>query len=188
MYLLLLILLPSFLLSTVMAVKEKNTNVFGMELESCSTAGMAMTGITGTGHCVHFDYLRNGEISKTICIDVPSFSKAYWEDHNHHLRNGGNFFAATGQVASLHQDMPCTQDPTQNCPVQHWCINEDAFAQYVDYVGGCQKVGRILCQSTNKQAIELYQQEVYDGTSNEHEKNQQALECLRLKCWLPDKP
>ena len=158
--------------------------MFGLEIESCSTKGMALTGITGSGHCVHFDELHHYDSSKVICVDIPSFSDAYYSDGDETATDfSPNFFTATGETPLT--ELPCTEDPTRDCPVEHWCINEVAFASYVDYVGGCEKIGKILCEATNREAIDQYEIQLLEGQEEtEKELVLAALECLKFKCWL----
>lgn len=184
------------LLSAASAAHARNKNVFGHALDHCSSKGMALTGITGSSHCVHFDALHHYDTSKIICIDVPSFSKALdgsnsssedKDDASVESSVGkANFFSVTGGPELDH--LPCTEDATKTCPVKNWCINEMAFASYVDYVGGCDKVGRILCEATNEEAIAEYELKILEsqGTEDdeETEKAIAALECLRFKCWI----
>ena len=172
------------MVANTLAVHEHSKNVFGMEIEQCSKEGMALTGITGSGHCVHFDELHHYDSSKVICVNIPSFSDAYYTDDDETETDfSPNFFTATGETPLT--ELPCTEDPTRDCPVYNWCINELSFASYVEYVGGCEKIGRILCEATNHEAISQYELQLIEGTDEtELQKINTALECLKFKCWL----
>ena len=110
----------------ITAAKELNTNVFGTELENCGAKGMVMTWITCTDYCVHFDSLHQDIASKMVCVVIPSFTDAYSSDDGSPTNFRPNFFTVTGQTAL--SEIPGTEDATKDCPVQKWCINEDAFS------------------------------------------------------------
>jgi hypothetical protein len=62
------------------------------------------------------------------------------------------------------------------CPVEHWCVCEWAFASYIQKAGGCDKIQKIVCEATNMKALEHYEQK----QSSTHIKA--ALDCLKSRC------
>ncbi|CAB9510267.1 expressed unknown protein [Seminavis robusta] len=199
-------------------------NVFGMNLEACSTEGMAVTGLERDGRCAHLQFDSR---SHPICVDLstfPTFETApddeveIYEDEqgeniddddddddddesldeNHRqlsffsfFRNKKkeqskgpkeNFFTLTGQPNWMQEPMPCTDDPQEQCPIQHWCVNERAFAFFIERVGGCHNVGNVVCSATNLAVLDAYQ----NALENSHggEKAKAALKCLKTKCWI----
>ena len=118
-----------------------------------------MTGFTRTGHCA----LHNDDAgSHHVCIDMKS-------------NVGGNFCTVTGQPDWCSSMRPCDSSPGQ-CPVEHWCVCEWAFASYIQRAGGCDKIQKVVCEATNMVAYTHYQQR----KSEPHIKY--ALECLEQKC------
>lgn len=143
-------------------VTAKYTNVYGNELQRCSTSGTALTGYTRNGFCVE----QSDDIgSHHICINLSSTT-------------GGNFCQVTGQSNWCSStDMPCDEDPQDvTCAIENWCVCQWAFASYIQDAGGCDKVQDIQCDSINMEALRAYQ-----STSG----YEQALQCLVERCNLP---
>jgi len=185
-------------------------NLFEMELRPCSTKGMAMTGLNQDGRCAHHGF--DGR-SEPICIHVPSFPTfidglrvpgdkekqekrgpgarrrtslyAYLFEHpDRALYKEDNFFTLTGQPNKMEQNVPCADDPNKECPIEHWCVSEQAFSAFLDQAGGCRKIGTVLCEATNLHALETYAQDLANGGQGADERMKAALECLQDKCWL----
>merc|ERR1711918_175444 len=68
---------------------------------------------------------------------------------------GGNFCSVTGQPNWCGSMMGCDGSAGQ-CPVQHWCVCQWAFASYLQRAGGCDKIQNIVCDATNMVAITAY--------------------------------
>jgi uncharacterized protein (DUF2237 family) len=134
-------------------------NVYGDDLEPCSSGGMALTGWTRNGHCVDND---DDSGSHHICINLGSTT-------------GGNFCKVTGQSDWCSSVMPCHEDPYAKCPVQNWCVCQWAFASYIRNAGGCSKIQNVACQSINMQAVHAYK------TTQGYE---DVLACLSERCGL----
>merc|ERR1712146_717373 len=135
-------------------------NINGTALQTCSGAGMAMTGFTRTGHCVAHD---DDAGSHHVCIDMAS-------------NTGGNFCSVTGQPDWCSSSMGC-HGSAGSCRVQHWCVYEWAFARYLERAGGCDKIQRIVCEATNMVALTHYRQRAaHDPSIGE------ALRCLEQRC------
>lgn len=150
----LLFLLPSALASSYL-------NVYGEELQPCSSDGMALTGYTRTGYCVDEN---DDQGSHHICIDVSSAS-------------GGNFCDVTGQSDWCSSTMACHEDSDESCPVEQWCVCQWAFASYLANAGGCSNIQTVACESINMESILAYQQ-------HSDSKYRDALECLVERCGL----
>lgn len=139
-------------------------NVYGETLSSCSSSGMAKTGYTRTGYCVD----RNDDNgSHHICIDLSSTT-------------GGNFCDVTGQSDWCSSEMACHDDADSNCPVEHWCVCQWAFASYIQNAGGCDAIQDVVCDAINIQALLAYQQQA--STS----KYKNALNCLVERCGIDE--
>lgn len=159
------------------AKRHRNeTNVFGSRLSSCSKKGMAVTGLLQDGYCSHkaFD-----ERSHAICIDVQSFADKVHESQDHQ-----DFTAVIGRYDFLEQEQPCSADSKSKCPVQNWCVNEHAFAFYVEKVGGCDNVGQVVCESTSEEALDDFEKMIAIEDYEGGQRAMDALECIRYKCWL----
>ena len=117
-------------------------NVYDNNLESCSSDGMALTGYTRTGYCVD---QNDDSGSHHICIALNSTT-------------GGNFCTVTGQDDWCSSSKECHEDENTNCPVEHWCVCQWAFASYIKNAGGCDKIQTVVCNAVNKQALLAYQE------------------------------
>ena len=149
-----------FSLPTVMGSYQ---NVYGQPLQPCSTDGMALTGFTRTGYCVE---QSDDTGSHHICINLSS-------------TNGGNFCDVTGQSDWCSSEMPCVDNPNDNCLVQDWCVCQWAFASYLQNAGGCDQIQDIQCDAINLEAVIAYQ-----ATARQQEKYADALQCLVERCGL----
>lgn len=152
------------------------SNLYGNQLESCSSSGMALTGYTRTGYCVD----ENDDTgSHHICIDLSS------------TRTEQNFCYVTGQDDWCSENMPChddsnndhdndngNDDDSNQCPVQNWCVCQWAFASYIQNAGGCDNVQDIVCEAINEEAIIAYKQQ------SDQAKFQEALECIADRCGI----
>jgi len=143
-------------------------NVYGKELESCSRAGMALTGFTRNGHCIEE---IDDEGSHHICINLIS-------------TEGGNFCAVTGQPDWCSSSMPCDGKNIMNgdnenieCHVQNWCVCQWAFSSYIEKAGGCDQIQDIVCEAINMEAITAYK-------NSDDSNHKIALECITARCHL----
>lgn len=140
-------------------------NVYGNPLQSCSSNGMALTGYTRSGSCVD----QNDDAgSHHICLDLSSTT-------------GGNFCSVTGQSDWCSSEMPCHQDSSSYCGVQHWCVCQWAFASYIEKAGGCSAIQDMVCEAINIQAVYAYQRQ---ASKMSNSKYQNALDCLIERCGL----
>lgn len=138
-------------------------NVRGLDLEPCSSDGMALTGYTRNGYCVDRD---DDAGSHHICINLGSIAST-----------GKNFCEVTGQSDWCSEmDMPCHEDQFQQCPVENWCVCQWAFASYIERAGGCDAIQDIQCNAINTQALTAYEE-----NSDTHG---EALACIRQRCAL----
>lgn len=146
------------------ASSETHLNVYSQPLSQCSTTGMALTGYTREGTCVERD---DDAGSHHICIDLSSISS-----------NGKNFCQVTGQSDWCSESMPCAASGGEQCPVQHWCVCQWAFSDYLQAAGGCDAIQTIDCDATNIKAVEAYKEQ--QGTK----KYDDAYACLVQRCNL----
>ena len=137
------------------------TNVYGEELQSCSSSGQALTGYLRNGMCTA---LVDDAGSHHICIDLSSTS-------------GGNFCSVTGQPDWCSSKMACHEDQSSQCQVENWCVCQWAFASYIEKAGGCDKIQDLNCSAINMEAIKAYR-------SSTEEKHAAALQCLETRCNL----
>ena len=126
---------------------------------------MALTGFTRSGECVD----QNDDTgSHHICIDMQS-------------NVGGNFCTVTGQSNWCDSEMACDDGSGHalgsDCPVEHWCVCQWAFASYIQHAGGCDKIQNVVCEATNMVALKAYRQQ---AQSDAHIAD--ALACLESKC------
>lgn len=128
---------------------------------SCPAIMAEYTGYTRTGECVAHD---DDAGSHHVCIDMAS-------------NTGGNFCAVTGQSDWCSSEMVCDGDGARQCPVEHWCVCEWAFARYIQKAGGCDKIQKIVCEATNMKAMTHYEQK---QSTSPHIKA--ALDCLKSRC------
>jgi len=154
------------LVLSLFATASAYVNVNGGTLQKCSGQGMALTGFTRNGQCVDLD---DDAGSHHICIDMSS-------------NTGGNFCQVTGQPNWCGSMMGC-DDSAGRCPVKNWCVCQWAFASYINRAGGCDKIQRVVCEATNKVALNAYREQAkHDGGIAS------ALKCLEQKCGItPDK-
>mmetsp|Transcript_35517 Transcript_35517/g.53743 ORF Transcript_35517/g.53743 Transcript_35517/m.53743 type:complete len:234 (-) Transcript_35517:184-885(-) len=144
-------------------------NIYGGPLEQCSHSGMALTGFTRDGYCTDI----NGDTgSHHICIDLSSTT-------------GGNFCSVTGQSDWCSSSMTChdalfdeEEDEDNYCPVQDWCVCQWAFASYLQYAGGCDKIQDLVCEAINMQAALAYKSMA--GIT----KYDNALRCIESRCGV----
>jgi uncharacterized protein (DUF2237 family) len=146
---------------------SKKLNVYGKELQLCSSKGMALTGFTRTGHCVE---KHDDKGSHHICIDLSSTS-----------HSGKNFCGVTGQEDWCDDQMPCSDESDEKCPVQHWCVCQWAFAKYIEEAGGCDAIQTIDCNATNLEALKAYEKKAKEGVTDQFSN---ALNCLKQRCNL----
>lgn len=143
--------------------KSNYSNLYGDQLEYCSTDGMALTGFTRTGQCVT---QNDDKGSHHICIDISSAS-------------GGNFCDITGQSDWCSKEMPCSEDSNEDCEIQHWCVCQWAFASYIEKAGGCDMIQDIVCEAINMEAFKAYKTEL---SKRYESKIQNAVDCLENRC------
>lgn len=151
-------------------------NVYGEDLDRCSSGDMALSGYTRTGFCVN----QNDDVgSHHICIDLSSTT-------------GGNFCKVTGQPDWCSSYMQCdgynkneneaAEDSQNNggqCQVQNWCVCQWAFASYVEAAGGCDAIQDVACESINAEAVKAYIK-----AKNSAPKYAAALDCLVERCGI----
>ena len=92
---------------------------------------------------------------------------------------GGNFCEVTGQPNWCGSQMSCDGAPADECPVEHWCVCQWAFASYIERAGGCDKIQKVVCEATNMVALKHYREQ---AAHSPHIKS--ALQCLEEKCGL----
>jgi len=147
-------------------------NVYGKNLQRCSSNNMALSGYTRTGYCVNE---QDDSGSHHICIDVSS-------------TNGGNFCTVTGQNDWCSSYMQCDgtyyngdddDDDGNQCLVQNWCVCQWAFASYIEAAGGCDAIQDVVCESINVEAVRAYIKE-----KNSASKYADALDCLAQRCGI----
>jgi len=144
--------------------KDTKKNVYGKDLQLCSTEGMALTGFTRDGRCVE---QQDDVGSHHICINLASIASS-----------GKNFCIVTGQTDWCDEKMACSDDSDEKCPVEHWCVCQWAFAAYIEKAGGCDAIQEINCEATNIEALKAYEEKGAD------EKVANALKCLKQRCKL----
>jgi len=147
--------------SLLVSVTASYENVNGKALEKCSGPGMALTGYSRSGECVAHD---DDAGSHHVCIDMKS-------------NTGGNFCAVTGQPDWCSSESGCDGGGGGQCPIEHWCVCEWAFASYIQKSGGCDKIQKIVCEATNMKAMKHYEQK---QSTSPHIKA--ALDCLKSRC------
>ena len=148
------------------AASDGHLNVYSKPLEKCSTNGMALTGFTRDGTCVEED---DDAGSHHICIDLSSASSS-----------GKNFCQVTEQDNWCAEKDDCAEGGGQ-CPIQHWCVCQWAFAEYLEQAGGCDSIQTIDCDATNIKAIEAYNEK-----KGEDESIATAYDCLAKRCKLSE--
>merc|ERR1711871_389600 len=158
---------PLFLVATMLVLTfatpvNAYQNVLGTDLQPCSKNGMALTGFTRNSKCVD----RNDDAgSHHVCIDMSSTS-------------GGNFCTVTGQPNWCSESMLCNNGKGK-CKIENWCVCEWAFSSYIQKAGGCDKISKIHCESTNMMALKHYEEQ-----ASRDNVVKLALECLKQKCNL----
>ena len=145
-------------------------NVYGKDLQLCSTEGMALTGFTRDGRCVE---QQDDVGSHHICLDLASIAST-----------GKNFCAVTEQSDWCDDKMACSDDSDEKCPVQDWCVCQWAFAAYIEKAGGCDAIQEINCEATNMEALIAYKKKTKKKGADQNIVN--ALECLTQRCKLDD--
>lgn len=146
---------------TVAADDYVPKNVYGEDLQPCSSDGSALTGYTRSGSCV--DY-QDDAGSHHICINLSSMSSS-----------GRNFCQVTGQSDWCSANMPCHENESESCQVENWCVCQWAFASYIDKAGGCDAIQYIQCDAINMQALSAY-------ASSSDDKHRVALQCIYTRC------
>ncbi len=149
--------------------KTAKKNVYGNDLQLCSTEGMALTGFTRDGRCVEE---QDDVGSHHICIDLSSIAST-----------GKNFCAVTKQPDWCDDKMACSDDSDEKCPVKDWCVCQWAFAAYIERAGGCDAIQEINCEATNIEALIAYKKKKKEGAD---QNIVNALECLKQRCRLDD--
>jgi uncharacterized protein (DUF2237 family) len=150
----------ALLFSTLATISLAYRNVYGDRLQRCSSDGMALTGVTGTGYCIDYD---DDSDSHHICIDLSA---------------GGDFCEVTNQTSDwCDEEMPCHENTTLYCSVQNWCVCQWDFASYIEISGGCDEVQDIVCESINVDAVTAYADKMSEDTSVS-----KALQCLVRRC------
>lgn len=130
-------------------------NVLGTSLQSCSTKGTALTGFSRNGKCE--DEGGDDAGSHHICIKMKA-----------------DFCTVTGQSNWCGEDMPC-MGQEGDCKIDHWCVCQWAFADYLQSAGGCDQIVDLVCEATNMAAFKAYEK---SGEPS----HQAALSCIRSKC------
>lgn len=133
----------------------EKTNVLGSALQSCSTKGTALTGFTRTGKCE--DEGNDDEGSHHVCIKMKA-----------------DFCTVTGQPNWCGDKMEC-MDQKGDCPIDHWCVCQWAFASYLESAGGCDKIVDLVCEATNMAAFKAYEK-------SDDPSHKAALTCIKSKC------
>ena len=154
-----------FALAGVLGSTDKK-NVYGDELVTCSTSGMAMTGFTRDGYCTDLD---DDAGSHHMCITM-------WPNGAGHSGDV-NFCEQTGQGTPpndwCEEKMACHEDAGKDCEIKNWCVCQWAWEMYVTKQG-CENIVDLHCESVNMKALEAY-----EADPTEHAV---ALACLKEKC------
>jgi len=154
-----------FALAGVLGSTDKK-NVYGDELVTCSTSGMAMTGFTRDGYCTDLD---DDAGSHHMCITM-------WPNGAGHSGDV-NFCEQTGQGTPpndwCEEKMACHEDAGKDCEIKNWCVCQWAWEMYVTKQG-CENIVDLHCESVNMKALEAY-----ESDPTEHAV---ALACLKEKC------
>jgi len=152
--------------ATYSAVRK---NVKGETLQTCSTPGTALTGVTRDGFCTNEGDDDAG--SHHICIQMRA-----------------DFCTVTKQPNWCADQMPCMAEPNTSmlepdtkCDIQNWCVCQWAFAKYIKDAGGCDAIVDLECDATNLAAIKAY-----EGRADTEPDIKAALDCLKTKCGLTD--
>merc|ERR1712232_1250275 len=132
-------------------------NIFGQQLQTCSTPGTALTGFTRNGHCQ--DLGNDDAGSHHICIEMKS-----------------DFCKVTGQPDWCTSQMAC-MGQAGTCKIGNWCVCQWAFARYIQMAGGCDSIVELVCDSTNMAALRAYEKQAPNDKSI-----QDALACVKRKC------
>mmetsp|Transcript_21670 Transcript_21670/g.31007 ORF Transcript_21670/g.31007 Transcript_21670/m.31007 type:complete len:166 (+) Transcript_21670:62-559(+) len=149
------------LVGTVAADDYVPKNVYGEDLQPCSSDGSALTGYTRSGSCVD---QQDDAGSHHICINLSSMSSS-----------GRNFCQVTGQSDWCSANMPCHENEYESCQVENWCVCQWAFASYIQKAGGCDAIQYIQCDAINMQALSAY-------ASSSDDKHRVALQCIYTRC------
>jgi len=160
--------LLSITVAKLNVTEEKN--VYGRNLETCSSPGMALTGWTRDGHCVN----EAGDAgSHHICLDFNSTTN-------------DNFCTVTGQPDWCSSFMPCHDKQDKQCSIRYWCVCQWAYASYVRKAGACENVKDIKCDATNMRVLTAYEEQVHQdklrGLKDTYYGD--ALQCLKRNCGL----
>lgn len=145
-------------------------NIYGQELQPCSTAGMALAGRTSTGFCTEKNDVSD---SLHVCIDLSS---------------NDNYCTITNQNQNwCSESKPCDngygQSCEETCPIENWCACQWNFASYVQLVGGCNYVKDLQCNAINLQTIRAYVNTI-SRKKDRSKRIYNALNCLVSKCGL----
>ena len=138
--------------------QNKMKNVYGNQLESCSSPGMAITGYTRSGSCTD----NAGDTgSHHICVKNIDGGDS-----------GENFCQITNQKDWCSEKGTCHGNPSNKCDRKKWCVCEWAFDSFVNEKG-CDAFD-IDCDATNELVLKHYE---------EHDKKD-ALKCIQQKCKI----
>lgn len=133
-------------------VDDAKKNVLGKSLKLCSQPGEALTGFERTGRCV----INNSDAGKhTVCMKMTD-----------------DFCKDTGQSDWCKKRQPCNDVDDNKCEVKHWCVCQEAFANYVDR----HPTVEIKCDATALSALEHYEAHL------EVDKYKKAAEIILNKC------
>lgn len=147
-------------------------NVYGQQLQPCSTAGMALAGRTSTGYCTEKNDVSD---SRHICINLSS---------------NNNFCMTTNQNRNWCSDSKSCDDGSGNsceemCAIENWCVCQWNFASHVQNVGGCNYVNDLQCDAINLQTIKAYVNKI-SSKKDRNKRVYNALNCVVSKCGLSD--
>mmetsp|Transcript_27511 Transcript_27511/g.64158 ORF Transcript_27511/g.64158 Transcript_27511/m.64158 type:complete len:167 (-) Transcript_27511:167-667(-) len=153
------VLLPVVLAMQAAHLAAGTANVYGKELQHCSTNGTALTGFTRDGHCQ--DLGDDDAGSHHICITMRP-----------------DFCTVTGQPNWCVRQMPC-MGQAGYCPIGNWCVCQWAFAAYLDrwmqQGGSCDSIVDVVCGATNFAAVKAYE-------ASSDPSHRRALQCIRQHC------
>ena len=145
--------------------KTNKINLYGSQVEVCSRPGTAGAGYFSGPKCIHYGI---DEASHNICLDITTVQ-------------GGDFCALSNKEDWCQKRLPCTDNPGQSCPIKNFCVTELDFANYLEFAGGCDNMGRINCEATNMMTILNYEEKI---SVDDDMKAAYALDCLKHKCRM----
>lgn len=147
-----------------------DVNIKGGILESCSLAGMALTGFTRTGHCS--DQVEDVG-THHVCIDLDTLEfcrktgQSNWCDIQSACQTPSVLDIAGAADVDVSVNTPTAPHATHaaSCPKRHWCVCQWAFKKLVDNASPSDKLA-VIPEATNLRALEAYVSQEKTGIDN----------------------